>query len=288
MTEIDREEFMTAKTEWDPSKLDDIEGASDLSIRQFPPTPVDATESFYNSRGNICPTKSDLKDDSVVSDASSKNGENKRVGHRPKPKKEKKKKKRKWVNNQKLKWKDQMKTPIFPTYLLPSKSDPLIEGVPTAIVAELQPYADHIRVQGMEHIDDVVYYDSNSDGDNDNVDDDDTFHDAIQVEDVIEDSNDDDDIINGEPINNEFLPPVGQENGATVVTLKYEGVLYTQYYSCNHGELYYQSCKIYGDDPVETEEAMNRMVRSSKLWSLCGNASSFLDNPMFHFELKYE
>ena len=36
MEEITLEEFMTAKTTWDPSKLDDFEGASDLSIRQFP------------------------------------------------------------------------------------------------------------------------------------------------------------------------------------------------------------------------------------------------------------
>ena len=120
MAEIDREEFMTAKTEWDPSKLDDIEGASDLSIRQFLPTPIDATDSFYNSQGDIRANKSDLKDDSVVSDASSKNSGNKRVGYRPKPRKEKKKKKGKWINNKKLKLKDQMKTPSFPVSQFPN------------------------------------------------------------------------------------------------------------------------------------------------------------------------
>ena len=29
---IDREEFMTSQNEWDPSKLDDIEGTADLYI----------------------------------------------------------------------------------------------------------------------------------------------------------------------------------------------------------------------------------------------------------------
>ena len=53
----------------------------------------------------------------------------------------------------------------------------------------------------MEQIDDLVYYDSNSDDDVEN--DDDTFRDAIQVEDVTEENNDDDDddIVLGEPIN---------------------------------------------------------------------------------------
>ena len=60
MAEITHEEFMTAKTDWDLSKLDDIEGASDLSIRQFPPTPIDATDSFYNSQGDIRATKREL------------------------------------------------------------------------------------------------------------------------------------------------------------------------------------------------------------------------------------
>ena len=61
----------------------------------------------------------------------------------------------------------------------------------------------------MEQIDDLVYYDSNSDVDDDDEDDDNTFHDAIQVEDVIEDTNDDDVTTYGEPINNEFIAPVG-------------------------------------------------------------------------------
>ena len=70
MRYISREEFVTSKSEWDPSKLDDIEGAADLHIQQFSTTPIDAKDSFYNSQGNIFASKSNLEDDSVVSDAS--------------------------------------------------------------------------------------------------------------------------------------------------------------------------------------------------------------------------
>ena len=163
MEEITLEEFMTAKTDWDPSKLDDIEGASDLSICQFPPTPIDATDNCYNSQGDIRATKSDLKDDPVVSDSpkdpvvSDSPKENKsdlKVGpvvsdspkdpvvsdstkdpvvndskkkpsrYHPKPKKEKKQKKGGWVNNKKMKWSDDTKQPTLPTHLLPPKINP--------------------------------------------------------------------------------------------------------------------------------------------------------------------
>ena len=63
------EEWMTSKATWDPSKLDDIKGASNLSIRQFPPIPTDAIDSFYNSQGEIRATKSDLTKDTVVIDS---------------------------------------------------------------------------------------------------------------------------------------------------------------------------------------------------------------------------
>ena len=98
----------------------------------------------------------------------------------------------------------------------------------------------------MQQSDDTFYYNSNSNDDEDD-DDDDTFCDAIQVEDVIEDTNNDDATIYREPINNEFIAPVGQEDGATGVTIDHEGVLYAQY--CHYGDFYYQSCEIYGDDP---------------------------------------
>ena len=59
MKEITREEWMTSKNTRDPTKLDDIEGASDLSISQYPSIPADAIDSFYNSQGDIRATKSD-------------------------------------------------------------------------------------------------------------------------------------------------------------------------------------------------------------------------------------
>ena len=76
MAEITREEFMTAKTEWDPSKLDDTEGAAERHLQRFPPTPMDATDSFYDSQGNIRANKSGLN----VSDVSNTSGGNKREG----------------------------------------------------------------------------------------------------------------------------------------------------------------------------------------------------------------
>ena len=145
MTEIDREEFMTAKTEWDPSKLNDTEGSAERHLQQFHPTPIDDNDSFYDSQGNIRVNKNDLN----ISDASNISGGNKREGYhskpeeeyRPKPRKEKKRKKGNWVNKKKVKWKDQTKAPSFPTQLQHSpKSDPPIKGVPTAVAAELQAY----------------------------------------------------------------------------------------------------------------------------------------------------
>ena len=69
MDKITCEECMTSKATWDPSKLDDIANASDLSIHQFPPIPIGAIDSFYNSQGDIRATKSDLKDDPVINDS---------------------------------------------------------------------------------------------------------------------------------------------------------------------------------------------------------------------------
>ena len=82
---------------------------------------------------------------------------------------------------------------------------------------------------------DRFYYDSNSN--------DDTFHDATQVEDVIEDTydDDDDDGVNKKPINNmiddtddddrnpinnRFLQPVGERKGATGTMYEHEEVVY--------------------------------------------------------------
>ena len=93
MSDIRKEEFMASKSDWDPSKYDDIEGAADLQIQQFPPTPIDATDSFYDSQGNIRAHKSDLEEDSVVSDASSTSSGSRRRSYRSIPRKKKQKKK---------------------------------------------------------------------------------------------------------------------------------------------------------------------------------------------------
>ena len=66
LNEITREEFVTSKNTWVPTKLDDIEGASDLMISKFPPIPIDAIDSFYNNQGDIRATKSNLKVDPAV------------------------------------------------------------------------------------------------------------------------------------------------------------------------------------------------------------------------------
>ena len=139
----------------------------------------------------------------------------------------------------------------------------------------------------MEQIDDSVYYDSNSEADDDDEDDDNTFQDTIQVEDVIDDTEDDDATSYGKTINNDFMAPVGIEDGATGITIEHEGILHAQY--CHNGELYYQSCKIYRDNPAKTEEAIDMMAHSSELWS-CDNAPPFQVNPMFclRFEIEYD
>ena len=64
-----REEWMTSKGTWDPSKLDDLPGASDCSISQFSPIPQDAIDSFYTTQGDIRATKSDLKNEPVDSNS---------------------------------------------------------------------------------------------------------------------------------------------------------------------------------------------------------------------------
>ena len=104
----------------------------------------------------------------------------------------------------------------------------------------------------------MVYYDSNSDGDDDQ-DDDSTFYDAMQVDSVSLDSNNDDDqmIKNGETINNDFNAPIGFDEGATGITIEMDGVLHAQY--CHCGDIYYQPIEIYGDNPDATDEAIEMM-----------------------------
>ena len=113
------------------------------------PTPMDATDSFYNNRGDIRSTKTDFEVDPAVigdiratkgllevnpavSNAQDESSEKRGDGYRPKPSEEyrskpktrKKKNKGKWINNKKIRWKDQPKVPSFPTHLLPKSDSP--------------------------------------------------------------------------------------------------------------------------------------------------------------------
>ena len=56
--------------------------------------------------------------------------------YQSKPKTKNKRTKRKWINNKKIRWKDQPKASSFPTQLLPKNNLP-IKGVPTAITKKL-------------------------------------------------------------------------------------------------------------------------------------------------------
>ena len=85
MREIDREEWMTAKTTWDPTNLDDIKLTAGRLLKRFLPTPMDDTYSFYNSQGDIRATKSDLEVDSAVSDAPDKSSGKRGDRYRLKP-----------------------------------------------------------------------------------------------------------------------------------------------------------------------------------------------------------
>ena len=87
MCDIRIEEFMTSKSDWNPSKYDDIEGAADLKIQQFPPTSIDDTDSLYDAEGNICANKSDLEEDSGVSDVSNTSSGSRRRSYRSRPRK---------------------------------------------------------------------------------------------------------------------------------------------------------------------------------------------------------
>ena len=89
---------------------------------------------------------------------------------------------------------------------------------------------ERARMHGMAQIDGVVYYNSNDEESDNNEDEDSTFHDTIQVESVIYDTNDnDDEPINGETINNDFNPSTGFEEGATGLTIELDNVLHPHY-----------------------------------------------------------
>ena len=84
---------MTSPGEWNPSLLDDVPNASQTRLKQFPPTPIDQTDMFYNLEGDIIVQRSDIDDeDSVTSDASSTCNGSRRRSYRSRTRKEKKKK----------------------------------------------------------------------------------------------------------------------------------------------------------------------------------------------------
>ena len=53
MKEITREEITTSPAIWNPSVLDDAPDALQKRLRQFPSTPIEFTDSFYNMEGDI-------------------------------------------------------------------------------------------------------------------------------------------------------------------------------------------------------------------------------------------
>ena len=138
----------------------------------------------------------------------------------------------------------------------------------------------------MEQIDSFVYYDSNGEDGDDDEDNDSTFHDDIRVEDVIYDTDDevDDSVSYGETINKDYFLPVRTKDGATGVTIRFDGVFHAQY--CHFGEIYYKTCAIYGDDPDETVKAIEMMVNSSESWSLCDDAQTLQGHPILNFRPK--
>ena len=170
MEDITKEEFMTSRNTWDPTKLDSQEGESDRMIKQFSPIPIDIIDSFYNDQGDIRVTKSDSIVDSEIGPAIGDSKVDSEIGpdvndskvdskvdpvvvesevgpavvedneryhskpngkeYRSKPKK-KKRNQQQWRNNKKIRWKDQPHVPSFPDHLLP------FEGVPSAVAKEL-------------------------------------------------------------------------------------------------------------------------------------------------------
>ena len=94
MREITREEIMTSPGEWNLSLLDDEPDASQKRLRQFPPTPIEQTDAFYNLEGQIIVQRSDVDvdDTSVTSDSSSTSSGSRRRSYRSRTRKEKQKK----------------------------------------------------------------------------------------------------------------------------------------------------------------------------------------------------
>ena len=203
-------------------------------------------------------------------------GTNVQYRSKPKPKKKKKKTQHHWNNNKKktIRWKDQPRITSFPDHLLEKKE------VPTDIKREMKAMFERAQIHGMAQIDGMVYYDSNDEDPDDDVNDDSTFHDTIQVESTIYDTDDDDnEPIHGKTINNNFNPSTGFEEGATGLTIELDNILHAQYCHSS-GDLYYQPIEIYGDDPDATDEAIKMMANATQSWSLCDGSPPFPTHPI--------
>ena len=145
---------------------------------------------------------------------------------------------------------------------------------------------DRARIHGMAQIDGEVFYDSNDDSSHENEDDDDdgAFHDTIQVESAIYDTNDvDNEPIHGETINNDFNPPTGFKEGATGLTIEMDNILHAQYCHVS-GDLYYQPIEVYGDDPATSEEAIEMMANATQSWSLCDGTLPLQTHPILSLD----
>ena len=92
MRDITQEEITTLPGEWNPSLLDNSQNISGQRLRQFPPTPIDATDNFYNIQGSIIVQKSDINDTSIFSDTSSTSSGSRRRTYQAQTRKEKQKK----------------------------------------------------------------------------------------------------------------------------------------------------------------------------------------------------
>ena len=66
MKDITREEIITSPGIWNPSTLDDAPNSSQKRLRQFPSTPIEFTEGFYNLEGDIIVQRSDIDDSSIA------------------------------------------------------------------------------------------------------------------------------------------------------------------------------------------------------------------------------
>ena len=107
MREINREKMIILPGEWNPSVLDDAPNASQSRLKQFPSTPLEATDRFYIMEGDIIVQKTDIDDGSIINDNSSTSSGSRRRSYRSRTRKEKQKKRYGtrlswWDNNQKI------------------------------------------------------------------------------------------------------------------------------------------------------------------------------------------